>query len=45
MDFKEGDRRNPANFTKKQKWMITAIACYGSLLVGKFARLDVVHIE
>ncbi|KAK2465502.1 hypothetical protein APHAL10511_002394 [Amanita phalloides] len=32
IDFKEGDRRNPINFTKRQKWVITVIACYTTLL-------------
>ncbi|KAF8700916.1 hypothetical protein AX14_000603 [Amanita brunnescens Koide BX004] len=37
VDFHDGDRRNPANFTKRQKYMITAIACYATLLASTVA--------
>ncbi|PFH53230.1 hypothetical protein AMATHDRAFT_1307 [Amanita thiersii Skay4041] len=37
IDWEEGDRRNPANFPRKTKWMITAIACYATLLSASVA--------
>ncbi|KAF8330493.1 MFS polyamine transporter [Amanita rubescens] len=37
VDFKEGDKRNPANFTNTQKWITTFIACYATLLASTVA--------
>ncbi|KAF8713056.1 hypothetical protein AX14_013005 [Amanita brunnescens Koide BX004] len=34
IDFKADDERNPLNFTKGQKWMITAIGCYSAFLAS-----------
>ena len=32
VNFEEGDRRNPANFSRREKWIITAIACFVTLI-------------
>lgn len=35
VDFEEGDQRNPINFSRRKKWAITAIACFGTYLACK----------
>ncbi|KAF8803716.1 MFS polyamine transporter [Phlegmacium glaucopus] len=37
IEFEEGDQRNPINFSKRKKWAITAIACFGTYLVSSVA--------
>ncbi|KAK2462261.1 hypothetical protein APHAL10511_005757 [Amanita phalloides] len=37
VEFEEGDRRNPVNFSKKQKWTITVIACYSTVVAASTA--------
>lgn len=32
VDFKDGDERNPANFSRRKKWVITLHACFFTLL-------------
>ncbi|KAK7021339.1 hypothetical protein VNI00_017441 [Paramarasmius palmivorus] len=34
IEFEPGDQRNPMNFSPTKKWMITALACYFTLLSG-----------
>ncbi|KAF9461064.1 major facilitator superfamily domain-containing protein [Collybia nuda] len=34
IDFAEGDKQNPANFTRKRKWMMTAIVCFSALIAS-----------
>ncbi|KAF9525113.1 MFS polyamine transporter [Crepidotus variabilis] len=33
LEFAPGDMRNPANFTRRRKWAITAIACFFTMLI------------
>ena len=35
IEFEEGDQRNPINFSRRKKWAITAVACFGTFLAGK----------
>ncbi|RDB16005.1 Efflux pump atB [Hypsizygus marmoreus] len=37
IDFEEGDKRNPANFSLKKKWAITAMACFLTLFSASAA--------
>ncbi|KAF8993764.1 MFS general substrate transporter [Cyathus striatus] len=34
VEFEEGDRRNPINFSNRKKWAITALACFSTLLAS-----------
>ena len=35
IEFEEGDKRNPINFSRRKKWAITAVACFGTFIVCK----------
>lgn len=34
VEFEEGDKRNPINFSRQKKWAITAVACFGTYIVS-----------
>ncbi|TFK39513.1 MFS polyamine transporter [Crucibulum laeve] len=37
VEFKEGDERNPINFSRRKKWCITALACFSTLIASSTA--------
>ncbi|KAF8799274.1 MFS polyamine transporter [Phlegmacium glaucopus] len=39
IEFEEGDQRNPINFSRRKKWAITAIACFGTYLASAAASI------
>ncbi|KAF8799275.1 MFS polyamine transporter [Phlegmacium glaucopus] len=39
IEFGEGDQRNPINFSRRKKWAITAIACFGTYIVSSAASI------
>ncbi|KAG6846828.1 hypothetical protein H0H93_011533 [Arthromyces matolae] len=37
INFEEGDRRNPINFTRRRKWAITVMACIATFFASSIA--------
>lgn len=35
VDFEPGDMRNPANWSRRRKWLVTFVASYFTALTGK----------
>jgi len=39
IEFEKGDQRDPINFSRRKKWAITAVACFGTYTVCKVISL------